>query len=372
MLSPSQRTTNPVQLAFTLIELVVLFLIVGLCVGIVAPSLKVARERSKHALCLNRLGAIGDATSTYTASDPEEIALPLHPLWTAQDPQDPSFIGAYEWGGKSGIGGPFPVPGPGGYYEFLQSKYGTRAGFGPATRPLNTILYPHGFVDNLNAPMGFDRKGAVKDTQLHLDAYRCPADDRPPGGGHCPPWIEHAQRSSYDHFGTSYTANKFMISYVGGGPISTNSPFLRPVTRVPSPTRTIAYDENVGRWAWNCKREKADCAAVLGTDGIDPGPTKAIRGWHGKNWTFNRVFVDGHAEYQKVFIEGTGDADGYYTHYWTELVFPDDLEKQAQSVCIIVRGDGWQVDTLPDEPIFTGMWWDGTQRVSYDGCVRND
>ena len=147
---------------------------------------------------------------------------------------------------------------------------------------------------------------------------------------------------------------------------------LRVVGGHGAPVRTIAYEETIGRWAWACKREKGDCRDVLGTDGIDPGPTKAVRGWHGKNWMFSRVFGDAHAEYQKVLIEGTRDSNGYFNHYWTELVFPDDPDKQDRSVCIIVRGDGWQVDTLPDEPIPTGMWWDGTDRVSYDGCVRND
>ena len=219
--------------AFTLVELLVLGVIIALSVGLVAPSLDVARQQSMHALCLNRLGAIGDATTIYTTDDPEEFALPLHPLWTAQDPQDPSYIGAYEWGGQSGVGGPYVVPGPGGEYEFLNSKYGTRAGFGPATRPLNTILYPHGFVDNLHTDVGYDRHGAAKDTQLRLDAYKCPADDGPPGGGHCPPWIEHADRSAYDHFGTSYSANKFMTSFSG------------PTASIPGPRRRSA--DGMGR-----------------------------------------------------------------------------------------------------------------------------
>ena len=367
---PAQRVITLEYRAFTLVELLAVAVIVALCIGLVAPSLEVARARSKQSVCLGRLGAIGEATAVYTANDPTGLALPLHPLWTHQDQQDPSWIGAYEWGGKSGVGGPLAAPGPSGYWEFLRSKYGTRNGFGPATRPLNHILYPHGFADALNTPMGFDRLGAEKDTHVRLDAYQCPADDGAPGGGHCAAWLETPERSSYDHFGTSYAANKFMISEVGGGEIYSNSPFLRPATRVLAPARTINYEENIGRWAWNCRREKSDCLALTGMEGLDPGPTKTIRGWHGKSWRFTRVFLDAHAQAQEVFIEGSGDSLGYFEHYRTELVFPDDPVKQANSVCNIVRGDGWQKDTLPDEPIPTGLWWDGVGRVSNDGCVE--
>ncbi|MBU0718855.1 MAG: hypothetical protein KJ749_11445, partial [Planctomycetes bacterium] len=230
-----------------------------------------------------------------------------------------------------------------------------------------------GFVDYSDAGPGkFQRKGAEDDTKMDLKLFSCPGDDGPPRAAHCPNWIEFSERSSYDHFGTSYAANLFMTSYQGGGPVNSNSPFLRPTSRVPTPARTLYYEENIGRWAWNCKREKEDCRNALNFQGIDPGPTKAIRGWHGKDWTFNRAFVDGHAAYQRILIEGTEDANGYFEHYRTELVYPEDMDKQDRSVCIIVRGPGWQKDTLPAPDVPTGLWWDGSDRVSFDGCVVND
>ena len=98
-------------------------------------------------------------------------------------------------------------------------------------------------------------------------------------------------------------------------------------------------------------------------------PTKVIRGWHGKDWTYNRAFVDGHAATQKVLLEGTEDSNGFFTHYRTEVVFPDNEERQIQVTCIIVRGSGWQKDTLPAPSIRTGLNWDGNGRVSNGGCV---
>ena len=103
-----------------------------------------------------------------------------------------------------------------------------------------------------------------------------------------------------------------------------------------------------GRWVEDTGETDPRCEGVVYMhhsdprfpEGIDPGPTKAIRGWHGKDWQYNRAFVDGHAEMQKILIEGTEDSQGYYEHYRTEIVFPDDMDKQERSVCIIVRGPG--------------------------------
>ena len=126
----------------------------------------------------------------------------------------------------------------------------------------------------------------------------------------------------------------------------TNSPYMRPVSRVPTPSRTLYYEENIGRWAWSCKRELPECVADLGLEGVDPGPTKSVRGWHGRDWTFNRAFVDAHADTQKIYLEGTEDQDGYALHYRNERIYKEG-DGLLNHACIIVRGDGWQKDTLP-------------------------
>ncbi len=350
--------------AFALVDLIG----VGGCVAFLAcaigPALDVTRSASKQATCLDRLRAIGTATASYAAADPDEQSLPVHHLFAAQDPAAPSFIGAYEWGGKSGIGRADYLPGGGP--DGLGSKYGTQAGFGPSTRPLNDLLYPHGFRDNLTP--SFNATGATLDTKLDLPAYRCPADDGPPSAAHCPDWTSNPSRSSYDHFGTSYVSNIFMFGSLDGGPMASNSPFLRPLSRVPDPVRTMAYEENIGRWAWAAMRETDECSWI--GRGVDPGWSKSIRGWHGKAWTFNHGYVDGHADRRAMVINGTADADGYVLHYLIERVFEDDAEQQYYQ-CGIIRGDGWQKDTLPDEPIDTGLIWSGAGRPSYEDCVES-
>jgi type II secretory pathway pseudopilin PulG len=365
---------------FTLVELVAAASCVGLLLAIIQPSLQATLGQSRNAVCLDRLRAIGQANLAYSADDLDGWAIPVHGSFGVKEGEMSwptlaargRFVGAYEWGGKSGIGRD-DFMGPS---NPLNSAYGTKAGFGPATRPLNNILYPHGFRDNLD-PV-FSRVGATIDTQLKLEAYRCPADDGPPGGAHCPQWLDHPQRSSYDHFGTSYASNVFMNASQGGGEMRSNSPYLRPLSRVPNPARTLNYEENIGRWAWAARRELTGCEFVGG--GVDPGPTKAVRGWHGKNWTFNRVFVDAHAETQPVYIEGTEDQDGYANHYRNQHLpaypdwpgcgeAPDDDGSFTQYRCIIVRGPGWQKDTMPAELICTGLQWSGGGRPSYENCV---
>jgi hypothetical protein len=354
----------------------------------IEPSLLAAREKSKLSVCLERLREIGQATTAYTAADASGFALPMHHLQLQHDPPNTTYIGAYEWGGKSGIGRNDWVPEYSGSPH--GSKYGTAAGFGPATRPLNSFLYPHGFRDNGSVRDGnFNRLAALTDLQLQLDKFRCPADDGPPGGAHCPDWLNNPQRTSYDHFGTSYAANIFMIASGGGGILRSNSPYLRPATRVPNPARVINYEENIGRWAWAAKREGDECRWI--GYGVDPGPNGALRGWHGKDWVYNRVFVDAHAERQKIYFERTEDPNGFALHYQTEQLpeyphYPDcdvcpPLQLDCPSSgpgsfeqyrCIIVRGPGWQKDTMPAPLICTGVLAPDNGRPSFEDCVTSD
>ena len=351
--------------AFTLIELLVVIAIIALLIAILLPSLESARCASKKSACLAHVKNIASSSRVYEADDPQGWGIPVHPGQYTQDSTDPTYIGAYEWGGKSGIGrGDFltGTPNP------LFSKYGTRAGFGPATRPMNDILYPGGFKDNLHP---FDRVGATRDTELELDLFKCPADDGPPRGAHCPDWVKNSERSSFDHFGNSFAANVFMVQS-GNNPMRSNSPYMRPITRVPTPARTLYYEENIGRWAWAAREDWCDFIT-----GVDLGPTKTLRGWHcRKEWTYNRAFVDAHGETQRIYLEGTEDDEGYANHYVSEHLssYPSWPEYSNPPYsfyrCVIIRGTGWAKDTLPAETIATGLLHPGPGRPSYEDCVK--
>ncbi len=88
------------------------------------------------------------------------------------------------------------------------------------------------------------------------------------------------------------------------------------------------------------------------------------------------AFVDSHAEQQKIHIEGTEDHQGFAEHYRNE-----QLESYPRSPfggdgrfdeyrCIIVRGPGWQKDTMPADLVSTGLSWGGGGRPSYENCVQ--
>lgn len=355
------------------------------CIGVLVlcaavPALKSLAGQSKYTKCIERMHAIGQASLIYSATDVGESAIPVHRQMFDRNVSTPLFVGAYEWGGKSGAGSPI------NNFHPLFSRYGTVAGFGPTTRPLNKILYPHGFVENLTPSGDWDRIGATKDMELALDKYRCPADDGPPKAAHCQDWVNTTGQTSFDFFGTSYAANMFMTQGANGH-MSSNSPYLRGVSDVPNPARTFNYEENVGRWAWATRAQNPACDWI---PPIDAGPKGAVRGWHGKDWTYNYAFVDGHVDTKQIYIPGTEDHDGNAQHWVNEELasypnLPDCSNCTPGSTdcggyegsfgtfrCIIVRGEGWQKDTLPAPPVCTGQYYWGSGRPSNEFCVSGD
>ncbi|MCG3131455.1 MAG: hypothetical protein FLDDKLPJ_02247 [Phycisphaerae bacterium] len=354
---------------FTLVELLVLMAIIALLISIAMPSLASMRSQSKRHKCANHLRVIAAASLAYASEDDGEYAIPIHPRQYQQDPNNPTFIGAYDWGGKSGNGpGQRTAPGCEG------PRYGTQCGFGPGTRPLNFVMYKGGFPDYTD---GTPEQWAA-DEKLRLGELACPADDGPPQGSHCQDWIDSQDVRSYDWYGTSFAANIFMIGTSGGGtPMRSNSPYLRPLSRVPAPSNVLYYEENIGRWAWATRNETSFCRS-LGLPGTDPGSTKTVRGWHRKDWTYNRAFVDGHVEYQRIILEGTEDEDGYFNHYrnddvWENCDRPNFFSWNnppcaVDHTCVIVRGDGWQKDCLPSPTINTGLISPRPGRPVYESC----
>jgi len=314
------------------------------------PAAGALRVSSQETTCLDNLARIGFANSVYASEDPSDPALPVHPLQYQQCGPDfegicntPSYIGAYDWGGKSGVGLPGWVEFPG----VLGSRYGTAAGFGPATRPLNRILYKAKLADAWGPQ--FDRIQAYYDTLLDLPSYQCPADTGYTGIHH--PDFRDSLLSSYDYYGTSYTANVFMISGAGAlGEASSNSPYLHRLSEIRAPHRTLAFYENNGRFAWSAAPMIKDC------QWIGEGISGTVHGWHGKDWTFNASFMDGHVD--RIYMRG----------FVNEPVFEDDRQEYYQ--CTIVRGDGWQKDTHPLDPVPTGVIFGGDVRPSWEGGIE--
>lgn len=121
--------------------------IIALPISVLMPPLNTAREQAKQSVCTAHVKNIATSGEVYAADDPNDTVIPVHPFMFQQDPANPSFIGTYEWGGKSGIGETGWVAAAAGKNFFLGSRYGTKAGYGPAARSLHGILYAGGFCD---------------------------------------------------------------------------------------------------------------------------------------------------------------------------------------------------------------------------------
>jgi len=66
--------------AFTLIEVLVVVAIIALLVAILLPSLAIARESTRSALCLSDLKQLGNAVQMYTTDNKSVLPGPLHPM----------------------------------------------------------------------------------------------------------------------------------------------------------------------------------------------------------------------------------------------------------------------------------------------------
>lgn len=326
--------------AFTPIELLATVATIGLALSLLLASVATTREKNRSAVCLANLKGVATASLVYAADDPREMAIPVPAtmLDTRMDPHLRRAIPAYGYGGRAGSG-----------KEMGKAFWGTGDGLGPARRPLNEFIYKDRFLDYKDNP-GPGSANWTHDTKLELNIFRCPSDTGY-RGIHYRAWKESGL-SSYDHYGTSYAANVYWIAArrashrsdsPSDGACMSNSPFLRPLSRVPRPSNTLYYEENAGRFAFYAAPqglpESGDCGGPL--EGI-------VHSWHGaedgeradnRDWLFNVSFVDSHT--------GTVKMKGYQNPRLSEYPYLDHDHWR----CVIIRGPGYQRDTLPSPPV---------------------
>jgi prepilin-type N-terminal cleavage/methylation domain-containing protein len=347
-----RRTRAPEVRGFTLIELLVVVSIIALLIAILLPSLKKAREQAKQATCLARATGLAKASLTYAADDRDNNLIAVSPRW-----QD-ELCGAYEWGGKSGIGSPTQGNNP------VKSYWGTWYQRGPARRPLNNYIYKAGFKDYTNGT----KDERLADTRLDLKAFECPSDSGYTTQG----WDEDEGRDwpvsrwvhdfkidnladrAYDFYGTSFVASLLWVAiYQGdtpveiegetGVPYRTMAPYLTPSTRIVSPNTTIMYLEANARYAWLFNYKPNDCD---GNHMCQSQPCYT-KGWHGKPWVFDAAFCDGHAGSVKMRGSYIPAPDLGNNYPW----FSSGGGMYESFKCVTFRGPGWQIDTLPAPPV---------------------
>jgi prepilin-type N-terminal cleavage/methylation domain-containing protein len=340
------------RIGFTLVELLVVISIIALLIAILLPSLAKAREQTKQTMCMTNLRGIAEAGLTYAAEDKNENPIPVHFLmWSGAADYDELSLARFAYGGKAGVG-PTVGSSPG--------AMGTRNYCGPATRALNRAIYKTNFPDYFNEPTRWK-----DDEQLDLKIFKCPSDKGYPGGVLMPPilqtWRSTDQRiSAYNYFGNSYTGQIVWVRYIGGSPhdfLMSNTCFLRPLSRVPNPTRTVLYQETAAKDAYKFERVEdndpcdpcivPDKRCIRGEESL----TFIAHGWHKKDYFFNNVFGDGHAEF--LHMRGTYCED--VVGFSGEGCCGKDTGENGRDRRIILRGPRWQLDCLPSPPIVTNI-----------------
>jgi prepilin-type N-terminal cleavage/methylation domain-containing protein len=319
---------NRAHQGFTQVELLVVISIIALLIAILLPSLKKARESAKRLKCLANTRALAQTGNTYAADDPQELVIPIG---FADAQRTEAYTSYYGWGGR---GGRWTDPDGNGYQS---SIFGGANNMNAAKRPMNMLLYKSG----INEPAG---GGGIPgygfatdwtdDCELELELFKCPGDRSFPGmhmrgyAGANRDW----ERSSYDTFGTSYVANCYMVGIGGAGsPIDSNSMYSRSLSQVPNPSNTVLFFENAGRYAYYANNtedyNQTGCHWPYAFGDF------TAKGFHGIDFHFNTSFGDGHATWQK--IKGHG-----LVEYSLGVV-------EAQNRCVLLRGLGYQFDTLP-------------------------
>ncbi len=89
--------------------------------------------------------------------------------WRGGGPAAERAVGEIEFGGRSGQGEPLGGNNP------ADSTWGTKNGRGPATRPLNDVLFKGGFTDH-TFNRGPGNQNWIKDYQMDVGIYQCPLD----------------------------------------------------------------------------------------------------------------------------------------------------------------------------------------------------
>lgn len=315
------------RIGLTLVETAAIVVAVCAVLAVIVPALGETRRRGKDTVCIQNLHRIAQASHVYSGRDATVQAIPIPPA--VMDASRIRSLASYGWGGKSGLGETGAI---------LSSLFGPAFDMAASDRPLNRILFRDDILDiaQINPRPGAGGSRWLADARLALDIYRCPSDSGYTGL-HTADGFDASPLTSYDFFRVSYAAHRVLVllnSYDLPCELGSNTPLLHPLSSIVNPSRTIPYQENAGLFGWRAvPTQPAVC--FVQTEG-------EANGWHGKTWTFHAAFVDGRVG--SIFMRG----------FTPEPIAHSPVGVSATE-CITIRGDGWQVDTLPAPLTRTGL-----------------
>jgi type II secretory pathway pseudopilin PulG len=343
---------------FTLLELLAAASAVSLSLAVAGAVVGDTRGRDKLSGCLANLRLLGQASRAYAAEDAHEFIIPIPNLDVL-----PIASGAYEWGGKAGVGQSTEPGNP------TYSVFGTRNFRGPGHRPLNRYLYKGGIVDH-NPIGGQPDPGPgsihyLNDTQVPFDAYRCPADTGYAGGGYLYtagstsdrneiPFRDEG-RTAFDHYGTSYVANvSWIVGGLGGSNLRSVTAWFHPLSQVPYPAASIIYQEVPSRWLWIWGNWSGSNCDWLDYPSRVQGNYSTVPGWHGRDFHTTVAFADGHAALVKM--QGClRPAPNLGPPNYGPGECGSSVDPYSCEACIEFRGSDWQLDVLP-APLAPTPW----------------
>ncbi|HNO78049.1 MAG TPA: type II secretion system protein [Phycisphaerae bacterium] len=342
----SKALCRKTRSGFTLVELLVVVSIIALLVAILLPSLSKARQQAKRLACLANIRGIAQASLTYSSDDRNENSIPVAQGDGTYPKSHLSYAG---FGGRSGRGAT---------KNANNSSWSGRQTIeiGSQHRPLNYVLYK-----------GLNRiSGAFadwnKDAEIEMPNFMCPSD-KGFSGMHMKGWKD-SKLSAFDYYGTSYFANPLFVAAANEPTYKSNSMYRRPLSRVPNPGNTIMYTELAARYAFFANNTEEYDQSVPGCFWPYDIGNYVAKGFHKKDWHFNAAFGDGHASWIK--IKGFGGVDIPQNNMPPEC--PNGI-----CVCILVRGLGWQLDTLPADLILTTKGKNSSTVISTtDGSSANE
>lgn len=278
------------QRAFTLLELLVVFGVTTLLLGLTFPALRRAGAASKQSKCLSHLHALATAASLYASEDRRGLLLPAHPTSDVNPLHDDGY---FDFGGESGA----PNVWDG-------ARYGPRSMRSGDTRPLNPYIGDTGTSS----------------------VFRCPDDAALPRGaadGSDLFWAPAMQEQSmYESVGTSYAGNAYR-SVRGKAQTAREwysiGPFLRPSGEIVAASEVLLFFEAT---MWH---------NVMRDPGSRTFAWQGMPGWHGRQPRYTAAFCDGHASALTI-------PAGSLPRVALDPPDPDGLA---------LRGGGFRFDCLP-------------------------